>query len=172
MMGEGVLARVAIVACLGFSGFSALVYQVLWTRLLGFAFGTTTEAIGAVLAVFFGGLALGNLLAARRLSRLRRPLAVYARSARIGGALASLRCSRGRVPRWRAEISRRSRVPRCGSPRRPASCSCPPPRWAPPCRWWRAAWSRRTPVSGAPAPSCMARTRSAPSSGPICAASG
>ena len=76
--GDRVHARVAIVACLGFSGFSALVYQVLWTRLLGFAFGTTTEAIGTVLAVFFAGLALGNLLAARRLARLRRPLAVYA----------------------------------------------------------------------------------------------
>ncbi len=71
-------ARIVIVACLGFSGFSALVYQVLWARWLGFAFGTTTEAIGTVLAVFFAGLALGNLLAARGLPRLRRPLVVYA----------------------------------------------------------------------------------------------
>src|SRR5262245_36031746 len=77
-LGERVHARIAIVACLGFSGFSALVYQVLWTRWLGFAFGTTTEAIGCVLAVFFAGLALGNALAARALARLRRPLAVYA----------------------------------------------------------------------------------------------
>jgi len=77
-MGERVHARKAIVACLGFSGFSALVYQVLWTRWLGFAFGTTTEAIGCVLAVFFAGLALGNALAARWLGRLRRPLLVYA----------------------------------------------------------------------------------------------
>jgi spermidine synthase len=71
-------AQVAIVACLAFSGFSALVYQVLWTRLLGLAFGTTTEAIGTVLAVFFGGLALGNLLSARWTLRLRHPLRVYA----------------------------------------------------------------------------------------------
>ena len=71
-------ARWTIVACLGFSGFSALVYQVLWTRWLGFAFGTTTEAIGCVLAVFFAGLALGNALAARWLDKLRRPLLVYA----------------------------------------------------------------------------------------------
>jgi len=71
-------AQVAIVACLAFSGFSALVYQVLWTRLLGLAFGTTTEAIGTVLAIFFGGLALGNLLAARGIRRLRRPLRAYA----------------------------------------------------------------------------------------------
>ena len=71
-------AQLAIVACLAFSGFSALVYQVLWTRLLGLAFGTTTEAIGTVLAVFFGGLALGNLLAARWIRRLRQPLRAYA----------------------------------------------------------------------------------------------
>ncbi len=64
--------------CLFFSGLAALVYQVLWTRLLGFAFGTTTEAIGTVLAVFFGGMALGNALAARHFSRVERPLRVYA----------------------------------------------------------------------------------------------
>jgi spermidine synthase len=70
--------RVALTSCLIFSGLAALVYQVIWTRLLGFAFGTTTEAIGSVLAVFFGGLALGNWLAARRLVQVERPLRVYA----------------------------------------------------------------------------------------------
>ncbi|HME70062.1 MAG TPA: hypothetical protein VKM54_09375 [Myxococcota bacterium] len=69
--------RLAITACLLFSGLAALIYQVIWTRFLGFAFGTTTEAIGTVLAVFFGGMALGNLWAAHRLCRLRRPLRVY-----------------------------------------------------------------------------------------------
>jgi len=69
--------RLAITACLLFSGFAALTYQVIWTRFLGFAFGTTTEAIGTVLAVFFGGMALGNLWAARRLGRRRSPLIVY-----------------------------------------------------------------------------------------------
>jgi len=66
-----------ILFCLFFSGLAALVYQVIWTRLLGFAFGTTTEAIGTVLAVFFGGMALGNGLAARGLGRVMRPLRVY-----------------------------------------------------------------------------------------------
>ncbi len=69
--------RWLLTACLVFSGLSALVYQVVWTRLLGFAFGTTTEAIGTVLAVFFGGMALGNLLAARRLHLVERPLRLY-----------------------------------------------------------------------------------------------
>ena len=86
------MGHLAIVACLLFSGLTALVYQLVWTRLLGLAFGTTTEAIASVLAVFFGGLALGNWLAARWLTRLRRPLRVYAAlEAGIGAwALASL----------------------------------------------------------------------------------
>jgi len=81
-----------VVACLVFSGLSALVYQLIWTRLLGFSLGTSTEAIAIVLAVFFGGLALGNLAAARWLDRVERPLRVYARlEAAIGiYALASL----------------------------------------------------------------------------------
>jgi len=70
--------RLAVAACLVFSGLSALVYQIIWVRLLGFTFGTTTEAVSTVLAVFFGGLALGNLWAAARLSRVERPLRVYA----------------------------------------------------------------------------------------------
>lgn len=77
-MGTLTAARRLLLACLVFSGVSALVYQVVWTRLLGFAFGTTTEAIGTVLAVFFGGMALGNWLAARQLQKVRRPLRVYA----------------------------------------------------------------------------------------------
>ncbi len=70
--------RSAVAACLVLSGISALVYQIIWVRLLGFTFGTTTEAVSTVLAVFFGGLALGNLWAASRLSRVERPLRVYA----------------------------------------------------------------------------------------------
>jgi spermidine synthase len=69
--------RVAALA-LVFSGFTALVYEIIWTRLLGFTFGATTEAIGTVLAVFFGGMAIGNWLAARLLGRVTRPLRVYA----------------------------------------------------------------------------------------------
>ncbi|MGH0031658.1 MAG: fused MFS/spermidine synthase [Myxococcota bacterium] len=72
------MRRLGVPAALVFSGFTALVYQIIWTRLLGFAFGTTTEAISTVLAVFFGGLALGNLAAARWLHRVERPLRVYA----------------------------------------------------------------------------------------------
>ncbi|MCC6640751.1 MAG: fused MFS/spermidine synthase [Deltaproteobacteria bacterium] len=89
--------RSSVVACLVFSGLAALVYQVIWTRLLGLAFGTTTESIATVLGVFFGGMALGNLVAARRLARVRRPLRVYALLELAIGlfALASLPALRG-----------------------------------------------------------------------------
>jgi hypothetical protein len=50
--------RSAVAACLVFSGLTALVYQIIWVRLLGFTFGTTTEAVSTVLAVFFRGPAL------------------------------------------------------------------------------------------------------------------
>jgi len=88
----GAMSRILLLLCLLFSGLSGLVYELIWTRYLGFVFGTTTEAIGSVLAIFFGGLALGNLLAARLLRRVERPLRVYALlELGIGGfALASL----------------------------------------------------------------------------------
>lgn len=60
-----------------FSGFSALVYQVLWTRELGLFFGHTIYAVSAVLTAFMGGLALGSHVGGRLLSRVRSPLQVY-----------------------------------------------------------------------------------------------
>ena len=56
------------------SGFSALVYQVLWLRLLGLVFGVTVHAASTVLAAFMGGLALGSLVAGRLADRVTSPL--------------------------------------------------------------------------------------------------
>ncbi len=70
------LHRVAS-AFLFLSGFSALVYQVLWTRELGLFFGHTVYAVSAVLTAFMGGLALGSHLGGRLVSQMRRPLAAY-----------------------------------------------------------------------------------------------
>src|SRR5262247_4676190 len=77
-MAKPTALRRGVAACLVFSGLSALVYQIIWVRLLGFTFGTTTEAVSTVLAVFFGGFALGNLAAAVGLAKVLRPLRVYA----------------------------------------------------------------------------------------------
>ncbi len=56
------------------SGFSALVYQVLWTRVLGWMFGVTIYAASAVWASFMAGLAIGSLAAGRLGDRVDRPL--------------------------------------------------------------------------------------------------
>jgi spermidine synthase len=60
------------------SGVSALVYEVIWVRLLGDLFGHTAYAVQVVLAVFFGGLALGSYLSDRFRLEGRDLLKVYA----------------------------------------------------------------------------------------------
>lgn len=60
-----------------FSGLSSLIYQVIWTRLLVFVFGSTTFATSTVLSVFMGGLALGSFLAGNRADRVKKPLLAY-----------------------------------------------------------------------------------------------
>ena len=60
-----------------FSGASALVYEVVWTRLLALIFGVTLHAISAVLASFMGGMALGSFLVGRLADRVKRPLIFY-----------------------------------------------------------------------------------------------
>jgi spermidine synthase len=56
------------------SGFSALVYQILWLRLLGLVFGVTVYAASTVLAAFMAGLALGSFFAGHVADRVRKPL--------------------------------------------------------------------------------------------------
>ncbi|HTQ31505.1 MAG TPA: fused MFS/spermidine synthase [Opitutaceae bacterium] len=59
------------------SGATALVYEVIWSKYLALLFGSTIQAQTVVLAVFMGGLALGNKLFSRWADRVRRPLAIY-----------------------------------------------------------------------------------------------
>src|SRR2546421_3361805 len=56
------------------SGASALIYQVLWLRVLGWIFGVTVYAASSVWASFMAGLAVGSLIAGRVGDRVRRPL--------------------------------------------------------------------------------------------------
>src|SRR5437762_13903212 len=59
------------------SGATALVYEVVWSKYLSLMFGSTVQAQTVVLAVFMGGLALGNRLIGARSDLLRQPLAAY-----------------------------------------------------------------------------------------------
>jgi predicted membrane-bound spermidine synthase len=59
------------------SGATALVYEVVWSKFLSILFGSTIYAQTVVLAVFMGGLALGNRLFGSRADRLPHPVRTY-----------------------------------------------------------------------------------------------
>jgi len=66
-----------LVACLFVSGATALVYEVVWLRMLGLVFGHSVYAITAILAAFMGGLGLGSYFFGRRAAGLSDPIRTY-----------------------------------------------------------------------------------------------
>ena len=44
------------------SGATALIYEVVWSRMLMHVFGSTAVALGTVLAAFMAGMAIGSWL--------------------------------------------------------------------------------------------------------------
>src|SRR5262245_30831390 len=73
-------ASVRLVPLLLFvSGMCALVFQTAWLRDFRLIFGASAPASAAVLAIFMGGLGLGNLVLGRSADRVANPLAMYAR---------------------------------------------------------------------------------------------
>jgi spermidine synthase len=59
------------------SGFSSLIYEVVWMRRLALFFGSDVYSAALTLSAFMGGLSLGGLIAARYADRLRRTLFWY-----------------------------------------------------------------------------------------------
>jgi spermidine synthase len=71
--------RVAVFCAVMFlSGIGALIFETLWLRLSGLAFGNSIWAAALILSSFMAGLALGNALAASSRIRRWRPLHFYA----------------------------------------------------------------------------------------------
>jgi spermidine synthase len=70
--------RALVLAFFFVSGFCGLLYEVVWIRAAGTVIGNTTQAVGTVVGVFMGGLALGGWWGGRAADR------------RSGGALLSL----------------------------------------------------------------------------------
>ena len=62
---------------IGISGFCALAYEVLWTRIMVFFLGSTTYAFATMLAAFLFGIALGSMVFARWVDRIKQPLAIF-----------------------------------------------------------------------------------------------
>src|SRR5206468_9598198 len=60
------------------SGIGALIFETLWLRLSGLAFGNSVWAAALILSSFMAGLALGNAIAASSRIRRWRPLQLYA----------------------------------------------------------------------------------------------
>src|SRR6266851_4517563 len=77
-MKPGPLRHAAVISfCCFLSGAAGLVCEVVLARYLALFLGHTGYAMVAVLAVFMGGLALGNLWLGGRADRIGRPLALY-----------------------------------------------------------------------------------------------
>jgi spermidine synthase len=70
--------RALVLAFFFVSGLCGLLYEVVWIRAAGTVIGNTTHAVGTVVGVFMGGLALGGWWGGRQADR------------RTGGALLSL----------------------------------------------------------------------------------
>ncbi len=59
------------------SGFTAILYEVAWTRILAVPFGGMVYAFSAILAIYLVGIALGAAAAARLLRYVKAPVALF-----------------------------------------------------------------------------------------------
>ncbi len=66
-----------IIALFFFSGFTSLLYQVVWLKMLTLVFGNTAYAVSTLLGAFMAGLALGSYLFGRIADRLASPIKLY-----------------------------------------------------------------------------------------------
>lgn len=80
---------IAALAILFFgSGVCALIYQLLWLRMMGWVFGVTVYAASTVWASFMAGLAVGSLAAGNVGDRVRHPLRWFGVTELLIGATA------------------------------------------------------------------------------------
>ena len=59
------------------SGFSALIYQLVWVRVLGLVFGVSSFAVATVVSVFLLGLGFGSLYFGKWSEKFKNPLKSY-----------------------------------------------------------------------------------------------
>ncbi|MBM4267048.1 MAG: hypothetical protein FJ144_10605 [Deltaproteobacteria bacterium] len=72
----------------GLVGFSALAYEVAWTRTLAIVIGSSIYGFAAMLGTFLTGIALGSLLVRRRIEAIRNPVPLFAWGIAALGVLA------------------------------------------------------------------------------------
>ena len=61
-----------VLACFFLSGFSGLIYEILWTRMMVKIIGSAPFAVSIILTIFMGGLGLGSYLASRIIDRIEQ----------------------------------------------------------------------------------------------------
>jgi len=85
-------SRFVVTALFFLSGFSALIYQTVWQRLLGLFGGSDTVSASLVVSAFLAGLGIGSLLAGLFADRLprRRALLLFALVEVLIGAYAAI----------------------------------------------------------------------------------
>ncbi|HUK89567.1 MAG TPA: fused MFS/spermidine synthase, partial [Blastocatellia bacterium] len=79
-MGQVLLGRTGsaiVLAAFAISGFVALSYEVIWSRVLALIIGSSVYAFSIMLATFLVGLAVGSTVAARVIDRLSRPVFAF-----------------------------------------------------------------------------------------------
>jgi spermidine synthase len=69
---------IAVLVGIALSGFCALAYEVLWARMLNLFLNNNTSSFTATIATFLLGIAIGSLVFARFLSRMRAKLVLFA----------------------------------------------------------------------------------------------
>ena len=75
---QRISSRSVIILLYFFSGVSALIYEIIWARMLGLIVGTAVTAWAAVLIAYMGGMAIGSFLGGRVADQVKRPLLVFA----------------------------------------------------------------------------------------------
>ncbi len=92
--------RRIVLASFAVSGFAAMVYQIMWNRVLVLSLGSSTHAFTCILAAFILGLALGSLVLARWVDRWQHPVFVFGvLEILLGLTAAAIVPLHGQVPR-------------------------------------------------------------------------
>jgi spermidine synthase len=71
-------ALIAVLVSFAVSGFIALAYEVIWSRVLALIIGSSVYAFSIMLTTFLTGLAAGAAVVSRFADRIRRPLMAFA----------------------------------------------------------------------------------------------
>ena len=66
-----------ILAAFFLSGFAALAYEIVWTRLFYLFLGATSYSFSAVLVAFFIGVAAGSFFVSRRFEKIKSPSSLF-----------------------------------------------------------------------------------------------